>query len=130
MTVAIYASLLALLLCWLTLNVVKSRRKNKVRYADGGIEELKIARAAHSNATETIPITLIMMFFLEFNGATIWLIHVLGIVFVLGRVIHCRSILSGNLKGRALGMHITIYSIIALAILNLFYLPYAKFLAQ
>lgn len=42
MTSVIYASLLAVLICWLSLNVIKKRRKNKVSIGDGGNEELKL----------------------------------------------------------------------------------------
>jgi len=98
-----------------------------VAYADGGIEELIVARSAQSNAVDYIPITLILLFLIEYNGANIWLIHIAGICFAIGRIIHCNSILSENLKGRAIGMQITILTIVSLALLNIFYLPYAKF---
>ena len=129
MTTALYASLLSLLMCWLALNVVKARRKNRVLYADGGVKELQIARTAQSNAVDNIPITLILLFFLEYNGGNLWLIHIAGISFVIGRLIHCHGILTEKLKGRVRGMQITVWTIIALAILNLVYLPYAKFLS-
>jgi len=128
MVTAIYASVLSIIICWLSLNVIKARRRNKVAYGDGGIEELIVARSAQSNAVDYIPITLILLFLIEYNGANMWLIHIAGISFVIGRIIHCYSILSENLKGRAIGMQITILTIVFLALLNLFYLPYAKFL--
>ncbi|MDW1918451.1 MAPEG family protein, partial [Vibrio sp. Vb0349] len=61
MITALYASILALLLVWLAFQVIKQRRLNKVAYADGGVEALQIARSAQSNASEYIPITLILM---------------------------------------------------------------------
>ena len=127
MVTAIYASVLSIIMCWLSLNVIKARRRNKVAYADGGIEELIVARSAQSNAVDYIPITLILLFLIEYNGANIWLIHIAGICFVIGRIIHCISILSENLKGRAIGMQITVLTIVSLALLNILYLPYAKF---
>jgi len=128
MVTAFYASILASLICWLALNVVKTRRKNKVRYGDGGIDELMIARSAHANATETIPIALILLFSLEYNGGYLWLVHFLGLMLVIGRIIHCRGILSNQLKGRVLGMKLTVYSIIGLIISNLIYIPYDQFI--
>jgi len=122
MVTAIYASVLSIIMCWLSLNVIKARRRNKVAYADGGIEELIVARSAQSNAVDYIPITLILLFLIEYNGANIWLIHIAGICFVIGRIIHCISILSENL-----GMQITVLTIVSLALLNILYLPYAKF---
>lgn len=128
MITAFYASISAGLICWLILNVVKARRKNKIRYGDGGVDEMMIARSAHSNAIETIPIALILLFFLEFNGGYIGLVHIFGLALISGRIIHCRAILSNTLKGRALGMKITVFSIIGLIISNLIFVPYDKFI--
>jgi len=121
---AIYASLSAFLISWLSLNVIKTRKRNKIRYGDGGNEELQIAKAAHSNACEYIPIALLLLFALEYNKASIWVIHILGVAFIVGRLIHAHGLLSENPKGRALGMQITIFTIIGLAIFNFIYLPW------
>lgn len=123
---AIYAALLAFLICWLSLNVIKKRWKYEINMGDGGNEELRTAIAAQSNAIEYIPIALLLLFALEYNEANILIIHLLGISFITGRAIHARSLLLDNLKGRVLGMQITIYTIIGLAILNIVYLPYSQ----
>lgn len=128
MTSSVYAVILALLICWLALKVIGARRRNKVPYADGGVTELQVARSAHSNATEYIPIALLLLFALEFNGGHLVIVHLLGIAFVAGRIVHCRSILAEDLKGRVLGMKTTLYTIIALSILNLIYFPFGKLL--
>jgi len=127
-TVSFYAAILGLLICWLALRVISVRRKHKVLYIDGGVTELQIARTAHSNAIEYIPISLILLFTLEFNGAPLWLIHIVGVCFVVGRCLHCRAILTENLKLRVLGMQLTLFSIIGLSIFNMIYLPYSKLL--
>lgn len=126
MTFSIYAIILALLICQLALKVIGARRRNKVAYADGGVSELQIARSAHANATEYIPITLILLFTLEFNGGHLLLVHAAGIIFVVGRIIHSRSILAENLKGRVLAMKMTFFSIISLCLLNLIYFPLGR----
>ena len=119
MITGLYTSILALLLCWLSLNVIKARRKNRVKYADGGVEELQIARSAQSNAVDYCPITILLLLLLELSNANIWLIHCAGVVFVAGRIIHARGILTDNLRKRVLGMQLTIFTIIPLAILNI-----------
>ncbi|BBM66593.1 membrane protein [Vibrio alfacsensis] len=126
MITALYACVLALLLIWLAFQVIKQRRINKVAYADGGVEPLQIARSAQSNAAEYIPITLILMCLLEYNGASVWWVHMTGLLFVVGRVLHARAILSNQLKGRVTGMKLTFASMLTLVILNLFYLPYGN----
>ncbi len=125
---ALYGVLLALLICGLSLNVIKARRKNKVIYADGDCKELIVARTAQSNAVDYIPVTLILLLLLELNGGNVWLIHAVGIVFVTGRVVHARGIINESLKGRVLGMQITLYTIFALCFLNIVYLPFEKLL--
>ena len=127
MTSVIYASLSAFLILWLSLNAIKKRRSNKVSIGDGGVDDLKLAIAAQSNAIEYIPIALILLFALEYNHGNILLIHLLGISLIIGRVIHAKGLLSSNLKQRVLGMQITIYTIIGLAVVNFAYLPYAQF---
>ncbi|WP_010452155.1 MAPEG family protein [Vibrio rotiferianus] len=126
MITALYASALALLLIWLAFQVIKQRRSNKIAYADGGVESLQIARSAQSNASEYIPITLILMALLEYNGASVLWIHFAGIAFVIGRVIHARGILAEDLKGRVTGMKLTFFTMIGLVALNLIYLPYGN----
>jgi uncharacterized protein len=128
MVSAFYASILAALICWLALNVVKSRRKNRIKYGDGGVDDLLISRSAHSNATETIPIALILLFFLEYNGGYLWLVHLFGTSLIIGRILHCRGILSDTLKGRILGMKMTVFTIVGLIISNLFFIPYHEFI--
>ena len=126
MTSALYATLAAFILIWLTFQVIHQRRANKVALGDGGVDALKNAMGAHGNAVDTIPITLILLFALEYNGGHLILVHVAGIVFIIGRFIHARGLLAANLKKRVLGMQLTLYPIVTLAVLNLLYLPYSK----
>ena len=126
MTTFLYASILAIWLCWLVVNIVKVRRLHQVKLGDGGVEALIEARSAHSNAVETIPITLILLFGLEYNGGPLLLVHLLGVVFVLGRVLHSKGILKGPFKFRVLGMKMTLGVIVALVMANMIYLPYAE----
>ena len=126
MTSVIYASLSAFLIVWLSLNVIKKRHSNKVSIGDGGNDELKLAIATQSNAIEYIPIALLLLFALEYNKANILIIHFLGLSLIVGRIIHAKGMLSANLKRRVLGMQITIYTIIGLALINFAYIPYVQ----
>lgn len=124
MVTALYAALLAGVMIWLSIQVIKQRRKAQVKYADGGVDALQVARSAHGNAVDYVPITLILMALLEYNGAGLWMIHLAGIAFVVGRVMHAKSILADKLKGRITGMKITFAVIALLSIANLAYLPF------
>lgn len=52
------------------------------------------------------------------------IVHAFGLSLLVGRIIHARGILSGNLKERVLGMQVTISTIIALGLSNVVTLPY------
>ncbi|MGF1695622.1 MAPEG family protein [Vibrio lamellibrachiae] len=126
MITALYASLCTCLMIWLSIEVIKQRRTHKVAYDDGDIESLQIARSAQSNAVEYIPITLILMAFLEYNsGMSIWL-HIIGVVFVCGRLMHARAILTNTFPGRKFGMLLTFSVMMVLIVLNFAYLPFEK----
>jgi len=128
MITALYASLLTFLVVWLSINVIKNRRKHRIRYGNGNNKHLIIARTAHSNTVEYVPLALLMLLFLELNHASIWLIHLAGILLVSGRLIYARGVLNKKHSGRVTGMKITLYTLLALAILNIVYLPYEKLL--
>ena len=128
MVTALYASLLALFMCWLSMQVIKARRKHQVRYADGGVKPVIIARTAQQNAYEYIPISLLLMALLEYNSQQLWLVHLLGVLLCVARVTHARAILTKNHPGRVTGMKLTFSAIALLAVSNLAFLPYSNFI--
>ena len=124
MTSAIYASASAFLIVWLSLNVIKVRTAKRIILGDGNDEELLTAIAAQLNAIEYIPIALLLLFSLEYNDANLIIVHALGIALIIGRIVHAKGLLSGNLDARVLGMKITIWTIVGLAATNLIFIPY------
>lgn len=129
MITALYASLCALWIVKLSLNVIKLRRQHRVSLGDGGHADLQAAIRTQGNATEYIPIILILMIMLEWAGAFWWLIHLAGITLITGRVIHASALQQADGKRRVLGMKFTFYLIMALAGLNIFYLIAGYFFA-
>lgn len=121
MITALYASLCALFIVKLSLDVIAVRRQHKIRLGDGGNDQLQSTIRAQGNATEYIPITLILMFLLENMIVFNWMIHLAGVTLITGRIIHAIGIKKQDLKKRVLGMKITLYLIIALSILNIGY---------
>lgn len=122
MITALYASLCALLLVKLSLGVIAQRRKHKVRLGDGGVDELQTAIRIQANATEYIPITLLLILLLEMANVSLWIIHLAGITLLVGRLIHIAGLKNNDVKKRVLGMQITLFLIIGLALLNIAYL--------
>ncbi len=127
MITALYASLAALLIVKLSLSVIALRRKHQVRLGDGGVEELQTAIRIQANATEYIPITLLLILLLEMMNVSLWLIHLAGITLLAGRLIHVAGLKNHDVKKRVLGMKITFFLIIALAVLNIVYLALGYF---
>jgi uncharacterized membrane protein YecN with MAPEG domain len=128
MTVVLYLSLSAFLIVWLSLNVIRVRRRKRISVGDGDDMDLITANAAQNNALEYLPIGLLLLMALEYNGAPLWLVHPLGVLLLAGRVIHARAILSDDLKARVTGMELTVWSILLMAGGNLVFLPWLKFL--
>ena len=126
MITSIYASLSALLIVRLSISVIKLRRINRIRVGDGGNEELQLAIRTHANAVEYIPIALLLLLMLELNGAPKILIHIFGATLIIGRIIHAMGVPAKNLQKRILGMQITIYLLIGLAILNILFLVFSE----
>lgn len=104
---------------WLALQTIKVRRANKVKLGDGGDFELQSAIRAHGNFAEYMPITIILLFLLEYNGMHYLAIHVIGIAFLVGRWTHAQGLLKDNLRKRVMGMGFTLNIIIGLAIANI-----------
>lgn len=115
---AIFAGLLALWLTVLQFKVVGFRRGQGVALGDGGDEMGQRLIRAHANATETIPIFLIMMAASESLGAPGWVLVALGLLFLVGRVLHGVHFFKIR-KGFAMrfyGMLMTLIATIAMAV--------------
>ena len=119
MHTSIYAGFCGLMLCWLALQTIKVRRANKVKLGDGGVAELQAAIRAHGNFAEYMPIVLILLFLLEYNGAHPVIVHVIGIAFMVGRYTHAKGILNDNLRQRITGMGFTLNILIGLSLANI-----------
>jgi len=128
MVSVLYVCICALILIKLSLNVVKLRRLHKVSLGDGRKEDLRRAIRAQGNATEYMPITLLLLFALEFNQAPMWLVHLTGITFVVGRAMHAFAMPGMVMPRRVLGMQITATAMYVLVAANLVFLPYGKLL--
>lgn len=120
-----YASLLALLIVWLSVRVIKLRRAKKIRLGDGGDPELQVAIRAQGNATEYIPLSLVLLALSEISGAPMALVHAGGIAVLTGRLLHARGLIAGNLRYRVLGMKFTVFALLGLAAVNFGYAVYS-----
>ena len=117
-TAVLYAALCLILMLALKANVGRVRGKEKVMFGDGGKEPVMRAQRVQGNAVEDVPITLLGLFGLAFLSAPVWLVHVLGAMLFLGRVLHAVGLggSSGGSPGRMWG---TLFSAIAMLVTGL-----------
>jgi uncharacterized membrane protein YecN with MAPEG domain len=118
-----YASLLGLLLIALSLQVSKNRRKAKVSLGLGEDIGLERASRAHGNFIEYVPIALILLMMLEIEINKMWLLHILGAMLLVGRLLHAWGLnqrKSVN-RGRWWGTALTWLMILATSLLNLWH---------
>lgn len=118
---SLYAALAGAMLIYLGLKVIGVRRRANVSVGDGGDESLLRAMRAQGNFCEYVPLALILMGTLEVNGGPGWMIHVIGIVLMAGRVLHAVGVgpPRGVMKARVWGMYLTGAAICAGIGLNL-----------
>lgn len=96
MITSLYAAILALIYIALSVNTIKGRRKHKVTLGDADNFDMKRRIRAHANFGEYTPLFIILLALAEMNGLPTYAIHLLGGVFVLGRIMHAHSILSAE----------------------------------
>jgi hypothetical protein len=83
----LYAGLLALWFLVLTRRVIQRRGKGSF-LGDGGDQALLRVIRGHANFAEYVPLALLMMGFLEVSRFSIYVLHALGIVLVVARLLH------------------------------------------
>ena len=126
---SIIASVLTIIFIKLSFAVIGLRRKNKVGLGNGGHEDLERAIRAQGNFAEYVPFGIILIACLELNGAPLWLVAIPGIALIIGRLIHVKGINTPppDYSKRVLGMKLTIFTLIGLAVLNLTWALYNLF---
>ena len=118
-----YASLLGVLLIYLSARVSMNRRRARVSLGLGEDVGLERANRAQGNFVEYVPIGLILLLLLEQEVAQMWLLHLLGAMLLLGRLMHAWGLTrrqSVNVY-RFWGTALTWLMILATALLNLWH---------
>ncbi len=130
MIVSTYAGLLALVFIGLSVNVVARRYQLRSALGDADDFEMKRRIRAHANFAEYTPLFLILMGFAEHERLSPSYIHILCMLFLLGRISHASSVLklekyeNGKLvaypKFRMVGMVASFSAIIITALVLIF----------
>lgn len=105
-----YTALNALLMLVLSILVVRARVTTQTEIGDGGKPAMAGALRAHANNTEYVPMALLLMYALTTPlGASIWIIHGIGLPLTLGRILHAIGLTrsTGTSPLRFVGMVLT-----------------------
>ncbi|WP_297771881.1 MAPEG family protein [uncultured Roseovarius sp.] len=84
----LYAGLLGLLFVILSIRVITTRFTARVTLGDGDDKMLGKRIRVHGNFAEYAPMALILLTLAELQGAPLWVVHLLGLMLLAGRVIH------------------------------------------
>lgn len=85
--IPIYAGLLGLLFFWLSLRVSLLRLQGPAADDTAKARLQRVVRA-QGNAAEYMPMGLILLLVLEFQGAPGWLLHLFALMLLAGRIGH------------------------------------------
>jgi uncharacterized membrane protein YecN with MAPEG domain len=120
---ALWAGLSLVLLLVLSMLVTSQRRKHKVEIGDGGVPALNQAIRAFGNAAEHVPAAMAGLALLALVNAPPLLIHPIGLILFVGRVLHAFGLSrsTGTSMARVAGALATWISYVAMAAALLFY---------
>ncbi len=115
---AFYAGVLALIYVALTAYVAAGRFKYRVALGNGGVEALDRRIRMHGNFAEFVPFCLLLVFMVDYAQYSGVIVHVLGLLLVIGRLLHAWGIYS-NPVGlyRRFGIAMTLLVLLICAVL-------------
>lgn len=116
---ALYGALFGLLCVGLSVRVIRARRAARVAIGAGDDTGLLRAIRAHGNFAEYVPLALVLMLLAELGGASAWLLHVIGLTLLAGRLVHALGVsrTDEDYRYRVAGMAATFGAIAVLALL-------------
>ena len=105
-----YASFLALFYIYLSLRIIGIRKEVRASIGDGGSNKLNRSIRVHANFSEYVPLTLLLLYFLESHGANAIVVHLLAALLLISRVVHAYGVsqTNENLNFRIFGMFSTV----------------------
>ncbi|MFN3348752.1 MAPEG family protein [Pseudorhodoplanes sp.] len=119
--VPVYAAILAVLFFALSIRIIALRRASKLPLGFQGDIALERRVRAQGNFAEYVPLALLLLAFVEMRGAPAWLLHVLALLLVAGRISHAYGVsqLRETFAFRVTGMGMT-FTVILCAALAIF----------
>jgi len=113
--VPLYAALLAILFVALSIRTLGLRRSLGIGLGDAGNEQMLRAMRVHSNFAEYVPLSLILLYLVEGQGAYPVFLHGLGLCLLIGRLSHAFGVSQKkeNYRFRVTGMALTFTTLLA-----------------
>ena len=111
----IYAAILSFIFVTISVRTILIRRKLQIAIGDGDQPLLARAARVHTNFAKYVPLSLILIYFLETCSVSKLWIHLLCITLVIGRVTHALGISQAkeNYRYRVTGMALTFTAILS-----------------
>jgi uncharacterized protein len=97
--VGIYAALNMAVLIWIAIETSRLRGKHKVSIGDGGVKHLVRILRGHANAIENMPMFFILMVIAALLGMPVLAVHILGLIFTIGRALHAWHFIQEDAPG-------------------------------
>jgi hypothetical protein len=86
--VPFYGAIFALLYIGLTLRVILLRNARRISLGHGGDPALERAIRIHANFIEYVPLALILLTAMEMQRRSLYVLHILCLLLLLGRICH------------------------------------------
>ncbi|HMQ58476.1 MAG TPA: MAPEG family protein [Rhizobiaceae bacterium] len=114
----LYAALNMLIIHWIASATGALRRKHKVSIGDGGVPHLIRIMRGMANAIENMPMFFVLLAIAALMGAPAIGIHLLGIVFTIGRALHAKHFIAEDAPGwqRGIGFGLSFLAQVVLAL--------------
>ena len=113
--VPLYASILALLFVALSVRTLRMRRGLRIAIGDAGNPAMLRAMRVHSNFAEYVPLSLLLIYFVEVGGANVLIVHILALCLLVGRAFHAFGVsqINENYAFRVFGMAMTFTTLVS-----------------
>lgn len=116
--VPLYAALFALFFVALSVRTLRLRRSLRIAIGDSGNETMLRAMRVHSNFAEYVPLSLLLILFVELRAGPALLVHGLCVCLLVGRISHALGVsrLNEDYRLRVFGMAMTFTTLVSSAV--------------
>ena len=116
--VPLYAALFALFFVALSVRTLRLRRSLRIAIGDSGNETMLRAMRVHSNFAEYVPLSLLLILFVELRAGPAVLVHGLCVCLMVGRISHALGVsrINEDYRLRVFGMAMTFTTLVSSAV--------------